>query len=151
MSTIEDELAIRSLAAAYTDAVNRGDLEAMVNVYTVDGVLKPFGGDELKGRDKIRAVVGQTISAYEWIFQMTHSGLVRLDGDVAHCRWWVSEISYKGDGSAVQFFGLYQDRVVRTGEGWRFARRRLDPTFLGRTELAGKHYDRPPYEEQLWP
>lgn len=151
MTILEDEMAIRSLAAAYSDAANRGDLEGMLQVYAPDGVLVPFGGPERKGHEAIRAVVGQTISAYEWIFQMTHSGLVRVEGDIAHARFWVSEMVHMKDGNATQFYGLYDDELVRTAVGWRFARRVLSATFIGRTRLEGKHYPRPNYQTGLWP
>lgn len=151
MSITEDELAIRRLAAAYSDAVNRGDLDAMVAVYAPDGVLIPFAGQEYKGRDAIRKVVGESIGRFEYIFQMTHSGMVQVNGDCASCRWWISEISYLGDGKAKHFLGLYQDKVARTEEGWRFTCRRLDPTFLGNITMDGKQYARPTYHEELWP
>lgn len=148
---VEDELAIRSLAAAYSDATNRGDLDGMVAVYAADGVLIPFGGPEVKGPAAIREIIGKTIGGFQWIFQMTHSGLVRLDGDTADCRWWVSELALRKDGGGTQFLGVYEDRAVRTAEGWRFARRRLDAIFLGRTTLEGKSPPRPSFEGGLWP
>ena len=147
MTIAEDELAIRSLVATYSDATNRGDLEGMVNVYAPDGELIAFGGPAAIGHDAIRRIVGSTIESYEWIFQMTHSGLVEVEGDIAHGRWWVSEIAHIGGGNASQFYGVYQDKVIRTADGWRFASRRLDATFLGRTTISGKHYSRPAYDQ----
>ena len=40
------------------------------------------------------------------------------------------------------FLGLYEDDLVRTEEGWRFARRELVPRTLGKAELfTGRIHD----------
>jgi len=123
---IEAELAIRHLAASYTDAVNRKDPEDAAAVWAQDGVLVMFG-QEVRGRDTLLKAYQRTFQARSVLFQMTHSGLVVVDGDRARCRWWLHEInqSVKSETPMI-FFGLYQDDVVRTEEGWRFARRQLD-------------------------
>ena len=47
-----DELAVRSLAAAYTDAVNRRDADGMAAVFAPDGVIeKPGFGDYWRAVD----------------------------------------------------------------------------------------------------
>lgn len=148
---VADELAIRSLAAAYTDAVNRNDLDGMVEVYTDDAVLAPFGGPEVQGREAIREIIGKMISGYQWMFQMTHSGLVRIQGDTAECRWWVTENAMRQDGRGTQFMITYQDKVVRTPLGWRYSRRDLDAIFLRRTSFEGRGFDRPAFKSGLWP
>ncbi|MGE0386806.1 MAG: nuclear transport factor 2 family protein [Gammaproteobacteria bacterium] len=148
----QDEIAIRALVAAYNDAVNRGDLEGMVAVYAEDGVLHPFGGKEYIGHAQIREVIGGSVGHYAFVFQMTHAGLVKVDGDSGTGRFWISEYGQPADGSpATQFMGLYQDRYVRTPGGWRFARRQLDATFRGRVKLEGKMPARPAYLPGLGP
>jgi uncharacterized protein (TIGR02246 family) len=148
---VEDEFAIRNLAAAYSDAANRGDLDGMLSVYCPDAVLVAFGGPETVGHAAIREVIGKTIADFEWIFQMTHSGLLRVEGDVATCRWWVSENALRKDGRGTQFMGVYQDKAVRTRAGWRFARRQLDAIFLRRITLEGRSFERASFEPGLWP
>lgn len=145
-----DELAIRALVAAYSDAANRGDVQGMVDVYIPDGVLVPFGGAECIGHDNLRATFAQVFSVFSWIFQMTHNGLVKVDGDTAIGRFWVSEWAGRADGRGSQFMGLYQDRYVRTHQGWRFARRQLDMTFKGHVTFDGKVAPRPVYVNGLW-
>jgi len=143
---VVDELAIRQLTAAYSDAVNRGNVEDMAATYAEDGVLSAFGAPDVVGRTEILATFTQMYSDYRWIFQMTHSGTVEIDKEEAWCRWWVSEQSQNNSGKGAEFLGVYQDHVVRTKEGWRFARRLLQGVYLGRRPLEGKIFDTPSIE-----
>ena len=142
----EDDLAIRQLTAAYSDAVNRGSVEDMAATYAVDGVLSAFGAPDVVGRDRIQETFAEMYTGYRWIFQMTHSGTIEIDGDEAWCRWWVSEQSQNTEGQGAEFLGVYQDHVVRTADGWRFGRRLLQGVYLGRRPLEGKVFDAPKIE-----
>jgi hypothetical protein len=125
-SNVEDELAIRHLAASYTDAVNRLSPEDAAEVWMTDGVLIYFG-KEIVGREKLLKGYTRTFGGFRSLFQMTHSGLVVVDGDRARARWWWSEIGQPLEGDETRLsFGTYQDDVVKTDAGWRFARRQLD-------------------------
>jgi ketosteroid isomerase-like protein len=137
MQSAEDELAIRGLAAAYTDAVNRRDGLAMAAVYAEDGVLENIGGGfTLVGIEKLRRAFSRLVERdREYLFQMTHSGVVEIDGDKAKARWWFSELK-KPAGAPYEYIqGVYQDEMVRTKAGWRFARRTVGGVL--RWELPG--------------
>ncbi len=121
----EAELAIRQLVASYTDAVNRGSADDAAQVWAPDGQLYFFGREI--AASTLREAYAQTFSAFEFLFQMTHSGVVTVRGDTAKARWWISEINLpNGREGYKMFFGLYQDEVVRTDVGWRFRSRYLD-------------------------
>lgn len=135
MTRAEDELAIRTLAAAYTDAVNRRDGAAMAAVYAPDGVLEPPGGGRpIEGRERIEKAFRRLVEVdREFLCQMTHSGLVEIEGDRARSRWWFSELKKPTGKDFEMSFGVYQDELVRLEAGWRFSRRRADG--LARWEL----------------
>ncbi len=121
----EAELAIRQLAASYTDAVNRGSEEDAAQVWAPDGQLYFFGRQI--SASTLREAYAQTFSAFEFLFQMTHSGVVQVREDSAKARWWISEINRSnGRDGYKMFFGVYQDEVARTDVGWRFRSRHLD-------------------------
>jgi ketosteroid isomerase-like protein len=123
---LEAELAIRHLAASYTDAVNRKCPEDAAAVWTPDGVLL-FFGREIVGAEKLLKGYRRTFSSFRLLFQMTHTGLVVVNGDRATARWWISEINQPlDDDEHRMFYGLYQDEIIRTEVGWRFHRRQLD-------------------------
>jgi ketosteroid isomerase-like protein len=125
MQNAEDELAIRSLAAAYTDAVNRRDGEGMAAVYAPDGILEsPAAGAPVVGIEKLTKRFKRLVEKErEFLMQLTHSGVVEIDGDRAQARWWFSEIKRPAGQTFEFILGTYQDEVVRLDIGWRFARR----------------------------
>lgn len=125
MQNAEDELAIRSLAAAYADAVNRRDAEGMAAVFAPDGIIeKPGFGDPVQGVEKILKRYRRLQRERDFLCQMIHSGIVEVDGDRATARWWFSEIKKPVDSDDwLSMIGVYQDEAVRTAQGWRFARR----------------------------
>lgn len=125
MQNAEDELAVRSLAAAYSDAVNRRDAEGMAAVFAPDGIIeKPGFGDPVQGVEKILKRYRRLQRERDFLCQMIHSGIVEIDGDRATARWWFSELKKPaGSEDWLSMIGVYQDEAVRTPEGWRFARR----------------------------
>lgn len=130
------ELAVRHLAASYTDAVNRLSPEDAAEVWAPDGRLT-FIGREISGQPALLQGYRATFGAFTFLFQMTHSGLVVVDGYRARARWWISEINQRpGDEEYGYFYGLYQDEAVRTADGWRFAARRLDEIRSGRMAMT---------------
>jgi hypothetical protein len=126
MYQVADELAVRALAEAYTDAVNRRDADGMAAVFAPNGVIeKPGFGDPVSGIDKIKKRYQRLQGERDFLFQMTHSGVVEFDAeDRARARWWFSEVKKTAsDGAWLQIMGVYQDEAVRLDQGWRFARR----------------------------
>jgi hypothetical protein len=125
MQSAEDENAVRSLAAAYSDAVNRRDHEGMAAVFAPDGIIeKPGFGDPVQGIEKITKRYRRLQSERDFLCQMIHSGIVEIDGDRATARWWFSELKKPvGSDDWLYMIGVYQDEAVRLDVGWRFARR----------------------------
>jgi uncharacterized protein (TIGR02246 family) len=125
VSKFEDEMAIRALAAAYADAVNRRDADGMAAVFAPDGIIeKPGYGDPVQGRELIARRYRRLQRERQFLCQMIHSGVVHVAGDRATARWWFSEMKLPADGGDwLSMIGVYQDEVVRLPEGWRFARR----------------------------
>jgi uncharacterized protein (TIGR02246 family) len=126
MYQVADELSVRALAEAYTDAVNCRDADGMAAVFAPDGVIeKPGFGEPVRGIEKIKKRYQRLHGERDFLFQMIHSGVVKFDAeDRARARWWFSEVKKTaGDGPWLQIMGVYQDDAVRLDEGWRFARR----------------------------
>jgi uncharacterized protein (TIGR02246 family) len=135
----EDETAIRALAAAYTDAVNRHDPVAGAAVYAADGVLVAYDTAPIVGRAAIEAVFVARWPQAGILFQCLHSGLVEVNGDRAHARWWLSEHSCPaGAHSGRMNLFAYQDMLARLPEGWRFARRNLQTCYRERRDYPAR-------------
>jgi len=140
MQPAQDELAVRSLAAAYTDAVNRRDFEGMTAVFAPDGIIeKPGFGEPVQGIEKIAKRYRRLQSERDFLCQMIHSGIVEVTGDRATARWWFSELKKPaGSDDWLYLIGVYQDEAVRLDIGWRFARR-MQTTILDQ-KLSGESF-----------
>jgi ketosteroid isomerase-like protein len=138
-----DVIAINHLAVAYAEAVCRGEIEEAGEVYADDGVLSSPTTEDAVGREEIAALIRKTVAPFDFIFQTVQPGLVHVDGDQATARFPITEWGRRtSDGMGVQFLGFYDDDLVRTQEGWRFAHRRLVPRTLGKpASFTGRVHD----------
>lgn len=142
LQRISDELAVRDLAARFTDAVNRNDPAALGALFTEDGQWVVPGMETTTGREAASAQIAQLRTTFVDLLQLLYSGHVELDGDDATATWYLSEQASDGE-RAFAFTGVYRDVVRRTDEGWRFARREFTFLYRGRTELPGRWYPHP--------
>ncbi len=144
LQRLTDELAIRDLAARFTDAVNRNDPAALGALFTDDGEWVVPGMETTHGPAEAGARIAQLRAEFVQLLQLLYSGHVDLagDGQSATATWYLAENASDGD-NAFAFTGVYQDELRKTAAGWRFARRRFSFLYRGRTELPGKWYPHP--------
>jgi hypothetical protein len=129
-----DIVAIHRLAVSYSEAICRGALDEAVQVYARDGVLASATTADAVGHEAIVATIRRATGGFDFVFQTTHAGLVSVSTDVGRARFPTTEWARKADGEALQFLGVYEDDLVRTADGWRFARRTLHGLSLGRVD-----------------
>jgi ketosteroid isomerase-like protein len=140
-----DTRAIRNLIDAYTDAASRLDAAAGAATYAEDGVLVA-NGVELRGRAKIERAFARNYGASDLIFQMIQPGPLEIRGDRAFTRSWIRAWNRLKGETTRDIFGLYQDELVRTPEGWRFARRRMDTIHIAENGQVLEDHGYPPME-----
>jgi hypothetical protein len=129
MQSLSDEIAIRNLAATYTDAINRRSAAEAAAVYAPDGSACFDGGQVVPG-DKMEKNFRNVLKKLPFVFQMTNSGIVDIDGDTAKARWWLSEVQlFEGETQYRMWAGTYEDELVRLPQGWRFKHRKLTTHF----------------------
>jgi ketosteroid isomerase-like protein len=146
-STVADELAIRQLTAAYSDAVNRRDFEAFAALWEPDGRWVVPGLEDAVGGEAAAQQLRALVDTMEFMLQFLNGGQVWVEGGSGRARWYIEEIGRTKDGQGVHFAGVYQDEHVRAGTGWRFARRRFDFLYRGLVERPGKAYAFPALEQ----
>jgi ketosteroid isomerase-like protein len=117
-----DRDAIRDLLARYTYNGDRGRLDALTACFAADGVLE-YPGASPKGPDAIAASLGSGTRDPRQTFVRHHitNPLIAVDGDTATARSYFAVHSDFGPDHS----GTYDDRLVRTADGWRFAHRRV--------------------------
>jgi ketosteroid isomerase-like protein len=144
MSSLEDELAVRSLLAGYSDAVTVGDPAAAASAFADDAVLQAFGGPEVRGRAAIEAALSSRLVREEGAFalQLSMCVGVRLApaGDSGHARSHYLELGRGADpGIGRLSTGIMDDTLARDLDGrWRIVRRRLVRSYVGDVDMPGK-------------
>jgi hypothetical protein len=142
-SQAADIIAINHLAATYSEAMCRMAVDEAVQTYAEDGMLSTPTTEDAIGRMAVFETISKSVSALDFVFQTLHQGLVEVDGDRATTNFPITEWARSSkDQKGILFLGVYRDDVVRTSDGWRFARRRLLPRLMGRPDfLAGRLHD----------
>ena len=143
LQLITDELAVRDLTARFSDACNTRNIEAFRRLWLADGVWEI--GEPLPARaegiEKIVKMLENLLNAWEFFVQMTHTGIVRISGDMATARWTVQETARQPKATGFyNNFALYEDKLVRVEGNWYFAERRYEYIYLDDAALHGKSF-----------
>jgi 3-phenylpropionate/cinnamic acid dioxygenase small subunit len=119
---------IRDTIARYAHFVDGGRFDELVELFAPDGVLEVEGERAHRGRAAIRAFVtgtGRDLAEGTGAPRIRHhvgNVLIELEGpDRARARCYFLAVTDHG----VDHWGRYRDDLVRVGEGWRFAHRRV--------------------------
>jgi len=134
----DDRALIEDLQSRYLFAFDFGDPEGYAGTFTPDGILD-FGQGEVKGRAAIakfiedgrkrqleaRAKVkpGERPSIGRHIINNT---VIKITGDKARgVAYWTHMTSGSNGRGTVDFFGHYEDEMVKVNGEWLFSRRRI--------------------------
>ena len=122
-----DRTQIRELTARYNRCFDDADAEGFAATFTEDGVMAVTGGFTVEGRQGLEKMCRRVPYG---IVHVTVDATVEVDGDRA-----VQDVTVltlvrpKPDAgpdertTRLDRSGRYHDELVRTPEGWRFARR----------------------------
>ena len=114
---------IRDLVIRYAHGVWRKDVAAVAALFADDGEMDTGSGEPMRGRDAIRATYERTFAADDF-YPSVHNHVIEITGDAARGACDLDLRAVIG-GQRMTGFGSYEDRYVRTGDGWKFQSRRL--------------------------
>jgi hypothetical protein len=142
---LEDEAAIRDLAARFADAATRGDHVTIRSLFMPDGVFtigEPFAVTS-RGVDEIGALIHKLRDGKDFFVQFVHSGLIQLDGNTASARWLLREVGLgpakSGPGkSYYNNFGFFIDELEKVDGKWLFKTRTYPYLYLDTDSFTGK-------------
>ncbi len=123
----EDELAIRDLANRYARMIDRRDWPELPRVFTPDCELSGQGY-LMRGHAELDRGL-RKIDMYSVTLHCVLNQVTRLDGDRATGEFYcIANHIHERDGVAYKLdMGIrYDDRYVRTADGWRLAKRVLN-------------------------
>ena len=137
LQSIADRVEIEALRGEFTDAVMMRDYDRLASLFTPDGAVRmPHIGAEATSREDIRAGIERMQGLWDYFVQNTHPGSIRLDGDTARGRAYISELMHGRGGSHLNA-SVYHDRYRRTEDGWKFTERVYEVRYVDTTPLAG--------------
>lgn len=128
---IDREL-IRTLLAQYTVNGDRGRVAQLAACFADDGVLEFPGGAGIGPSGIVAALrQGPADPRRTFVRHHTTNPLIEIDGPTARVRSYFTVFSNNGPDHA----GTYDDRLIRTDLGWRFAHRRVRIDWQASTSL----------------
>jgi len=127
-----DRDAIRDLLARYTYNGDRGRLTELAACFLPDGMLE-YPGASPVGPAGIAAALsaGPADPGRTFVRHHIANPLVEVDGDSAVARSYFAVVSNAGPDHS----GTYDDRLIRSTAGWRFAHRRVRIDWQAETSL----------------
>jgi hypothetical protein len=134
----DDRALIEDLQARYLFAFDFGDPQGYAGTFAPDGILD-FGWGEIKGREAIARFIADGRKTTVEARAKTPPGerpsigrhiinniVVKVDGDKAHgVAYWTHMTSGSTGRGTVDFFGHYEDDMVKVNGQWLFSRRRV--------------------------
>jgi ketosteroid isomerase-like protein len=125
---MDDAASIQNLINAYHEAGSLGDYERMIATFAADAVWEfTRSGRQFVGLAAIRDAVAAFTGPLEYVAQINAPAVIAVAGDTATARSSIRESGkFAGRDEGVEAFGVYHDELVRTADGWRFARRAFD-------------------------
>jgi uncharacterized protein (TIGR02246 family) len=119
-----DEAAIRSVLSAYQDALNASSTEAVMPLYTEDGVFMPPNNQSAVGREAVRRAYDAVFEAITLSVKFTIAELVKMSDEWAFVRTNSAGANKINATAAVGAEGNQELFIFRKGADgkWRIAR-----------------------------
>jgi len=125
---------IRDLARRYAHCVWQRDAAGAAELFAEDGEMDTGDRPPIQGRAAIHASYNEIFRTQEFR-PMVHNHVIDLDGETTTGTCYL-DVQATLDGVDKVGLGYYQDRYVRTADGWKFRSRRLTLEYFVDSSLA---------------
>ena len=126
--TIADEWALRRLVYLYARGMDRNEPDVLRDIFTEDAIIESAVAVQT-GIDEILGVPAMLAKMFASTMHTVHNQTVEIGEEGAHGETYgvAYQLKKPRDGKQERLdWGIrYQDKFVRAGSQWRFARRRL--------------------------
>lgn len=134
LGELSDKQEIAETLYRYATALDTRDRELLRDVFLEDASFEIGAGvGDFQGVDAIADVVIEFLGGLEASQHILTNPVIVLDGDRASSTCYLHAQHYMPDqrtgGNTLEIGGTYHDQLVRTPDGWRIERRRLDVTW----------------------
>ncbi len=119
---MDDERAIQRLITTYSQSGSIGNWDTTVATYLPDGTWSiPHLGMSFTGHEALRGALSAFFATMDYVIQMNAPALIEVSGSTATARSAIRECGKSaGKPEGFEYFGFYQDELVKTADGWRF-------------------------------
>jgi 3-phenylpropionate/cinnamic acid dioxygenase small subunit len=120
--------AVAELMIRYATSVDARDLDRYATCFTDDVEVTGFSGGAITGLATYVAWVGEALSKYSHTHHLIGNQVVTIDGDEAHMRSYVQamHVLVAEPDTMIGLWAIYDDRVVRTADGWKITHHHLE-------------------------
>jgi len=132
-----DKEAIKELVARYNFAFDSRDVDAYLACWVEDGFVERRGSQpSCRGHAQLAALcrdfpIKGAHTCTDFIFE--------IDGDRATTRHY--QMYYDlGPPCVVSMFGIWNDKLVRTSQGWKFVEKIFDPLTIRESEVSPEFF-----------
>lgn len=122
----EDRFEIQDLYSNYAYHYDRGEAQDWAQLFTEDGTFGRAGEEPARGREELERFAAENLEANPGVTHHTTNVTAEADGsaDRARGRAYALVVRVDEDGAVrLRNVGTYEDLLVRTASGWRFASR----------------------------
>jgi hypothetical protein len=135
--SVEDTILIHDLYSRYAWALDTGDSEGYVRLYTPDGVVYETRTDEIRearGHDSIRGFIGRFHNNRDYVGMQHHTSQLVIvpDPEGRRDHWLCRSYAFatdvdEGGHFRLHWYGYATDTVAKIGDEWFLASRRIGP------------------------
>ncbi len=128
---------VRRLLFAYSEGVDSGRFEDVADLFGDGGIYGEVDGPAARGRGQVLAAMKGNVRVYDGVPRTRHvvsNVVIDIDGsgESARCRSYVQVVHQPPGGEISTIVaGTYHDVVVRDGDSWKFAERRMHLELIG--------------------
>jgi len=123
----ETHLELRQLKHRYCHAIDAGDYEKWVSLFTDDGAFVRVGVDRYDGREELTTFATEVFDeAFGFSAHTVSNPVIDVDGDEATGSWYVTLRFETPDGEQGWKQAVYEDTFRRVDSEWRFETVRIE-------------------------
>jgi ketosteroid isomerase-like protein len=144
----DDVQEIQKTISTYSYSASVRDWDLMLSTFLPDATWEVAGTKlSLKGHAELRATISKLVEPMIFLVQMHAPAIIEVSGDEARARSLIREAGKMRDSAEwIDIVGTYEDRLVRTPQGWRFLHRTFTP--IGRVRMPILPNEKLPFEKQ---
>ncbi len=129
ITDLADLEGIRDLARRYAHYVWQNDVDALTALFAEDGEMDPGTRPPIRGHAALLAGFREMLTAGDTFLPFVQQHVVTLAGETATGTCYI-DLRAEVGGKSMIGAGWYDDRYVRTAEGWRFQARTISLRFF---------------------